>query len=182
MSPHPSCAPLFVKWLTHDLATPVATVMTASELLGDTPDPEINGLVQDGAARLGARLRLIRTAFAPGNAPIAGPALAKVIADAIQGPLVWQHQSPGLDGAEAAMIAGAALLLADLRRGEPLTITDTAAHWATPFALPDSVAAALTGTEPTDTRAAIAAMVAASAAAAGFGMTATIDGIAWARR
>ena len=68
---------LFVKWLTHDLATPIATVMTASELLGDQPDPEINGLVQEGAARLGARLRLIRTAFAPGNAPIAGPALAR---------------------------------------------------------------------------------------------------------
>jgi hypothetical protein len=180
MSPHPSCAPLFVKWLTHDLATPVATVMTASELLGNQPDPEINGLVQDGAARLGARLRLIRTAFAPGNAPIAGPALAKVIADAIQGPLVWQHQSPGLDGAEAAMIAGAALLLADLRRGEPLTITDTAAHWSTAFALPAAVVASLDGTEPADTRSAVAAMVAASARAAGRVITATADGISWA--
>lgn len=173
--------PLFVKWLTHDLATPVATVMTASELLGDQPDPEINGLVQEGAARLGARLRLIRTAFAPGNSPIAGPALAKVIADGTGVRLDWQHQSAGLEGPEAAMIAGAALLLADLRRGEALTITDTAAHWPTPFTLPAAVAASLGKAEPADTRAAIAAMVAASARAAGFTLTATIDGIAWSR-
>jgi hypothetical protein len=170
---------LFVKWLTHDLATPIATIMTASELLGEPADAEINGLVQDGAARLGARLRLIRTAFAPGNSPIAGPALAKLIADGTGAALDWQHQSAGLEGPQAAMIAGAALLLADLRRGEPLTITDTAAHWATPFALLDSVTAALGKAEPADTRAAIAAMVAALAAAAGFVVTATIDGIAW---
>jgi hypothetical protein len=170
---------LFVKWLTHDLATPVATVMTASELLGDTPDPEINGLVREGAARLGARLRLIRTAFAPGTAATAGPALARQIAEAIQGPLDWQHQSAGLDGPQAAMIAGAALLLADLRRGEPLTITDTAAHWATPAPLPDSITAALTGAEPSDPRAALAAMVAANARAAGVTLTATVDGLAW---
>ena len=79
------------------------------------------------------------------------------------------------------MIAGAALLLADLRRGEPLTITDTAAHWPTPGAITDSVAASLGKAEPTDTRAAVAAMVAASAAAAGFVVTATVDGIAWKR-
>ena len=80
------------------------------------------------------------------------------------------------------MIAGAALLLADLRRGEALTITDTAAHWASPFALPDAVTDALKGADPTDTRAAVAAMVAASAAAAGFVVTATVDGIAWSRK
>lgn len=170
---------LFVKWLTHDLATPVATVMTASELLGEPADAEINGLVQDGAARLGARLRLIRTAFAPGNSPIAGPALARLIADGTGARLDWQHSAAGFDGPTAAMIAGAALLLADLRRGEALTITDTAAHWPTAFALPAAVAASLSKTEPTDTRSAVAAMVAASAAAAGFVVTATVDGIAW---
>ena len=36
-----------VRWLCHDMATPIASVMTASELLDDDkPDAEINELIQ----------------------------------------------------------------------------------------------------------------------------------------
>jgi signal transduction histidine kinase len=171
---------LFVKWLTHDLATPIATIMTASELLGEPADPEINGLVQDGAARLGARLKLIRLAFAPGAGAISATALHKLIADGVEGtPLVWGHGLTEFDGPTAAMIAGATLLLADLARGQPLTVTDTAVHWAAPNALPAAIAASLGGTLPVDSRSAVAAMVAGAAKAAGRVVTATVDGVAW---
>jgi hypothetical protein len=49
-----------VRWLCHDLATPIASVMTASELLDDTPDAEINELIQFGARRLASRCRCPR--------------------------------------------------------------------------------------------------------------------------
>ncbi len=177
-------APLLVKWLTHDLATPIATVMTASELLGDTADAEINGLVADGARRLGARLRLIRAALVPGDSPIGGAALEKLIRAGIDGtPLSWDRgndeSTSASDGRHAAVIAGTAMLLADLRRGQPLTISASDARWATAAALPDAVADALAGGPATDSRSAVAAMLAAAAARAGLVLTATADGIAW---
>ena len=173
-------APLLVKWLTHDFATPIATVMTASELLGDTPDAEINGLVQDGARRLAARLRLVRAALAPGDAPIGGTALERMIRDGIDGTPI-RLESPGndADGAAAAVIAGAAMLLADVRRGQPITVTATGVRWDSPATLPDAVADALMGGPARDGRSAVAAMLAAAASRAGVVLTATADGIAW---
>lgn len=170
---------LLSKWLCHDLATPAATVMTASELLGDDADAEINGLVQDGAKRLVARLRLIRAAFAPGGSGMASAALEKLVREGIDGtPLTWAR--PGdATGAEAALVAAAAMLLADLARTSPITITASGARWDSPRALPDTAVAALTGGAPADSRAAVAAMVAAAAVRADMVATATADGIAW---
>jgi hypothetical protein len=170
---------LLSKWLCHDLATPAATVMTASELLGDEGDAEINGLVQDGAKRLVARLRLIRAAFAPGGGAMAGSALETLVRAGIDGtPLTWSR--PGdASGTTAALVACAALLLADLARSSPITITATGARWDTPRALPDPCIAALAGADPTDSRAAVAAMVAAAAVRAGLVATPTADGLAW---
>ena len=170
---------LLSKWLCHDLATPAATVLTASELLGPEGDAEINGLVQDGAKRLVARLRLIRAAFAPGGGPMAASALEKLVRDGLDGtPLTWAR--PGdASGAEAALVAGAALLLADLSRGSAITVSVAGVYWDSPRALPDACTAALTGNDPADSRAAVAAMVAAAAARAGHVATATADGIAW---
>ena len=107
-------------------------------------------------------------------------ALEKCIREGIDGtPLVWARGSMDADGPAAAVIAGAALLLADLRRGQPLTLAATAIHWPGPHALPGSVAAALAGAPASDSRSAVAAMLAAAAARAGFGLVATADGIAW---
>lgn len=175
-------APLLVKWLTHDFATPIATVMTASELLGDKPDPEINGLVVDAARRLGGRLQLVRAALAPGTGPMSAAGLEKLLHAGLEGtPLVIDF---GVNftapGPLAACIATAALLLADLRRGQPLIIGAAGAHWTTPWALPDSVAAALAGQPPTDSRAALATMVLASAVRAGGTLQVTADGLSWA--
>lgn len=172
-------APLLVKWLTHDLATPAATVLTASELLSDIPDAEINDLVTAGARRLAARLRLIRAALAPGDAPIGGAALQRLVGDGTEGtPLSWSGHP---QGAPPAVIAGAVLLLADLRRGQPLAITPHGATWTTPQPpLPAAVAAALTGAPPTDPRSALAAMLHATAARAGITLTADDTGLRWA--
>ncbi len=173
-------APLLVKWLTHDLAGPLATMLTASELLSDTADAEINGLVTDSARRLAARLRLVRAALAPGDAPIGGAALERLVREGIDGtPVIWELSCEPGDGETSAIVAGAALLLADLRRGVPLTITGDGAAWATPAALPDSVVAALGGEPASDARAAVAATLTASARRVGRTLTATADGILW---
>lgn len=169
-----------VKWLTHDFASPIATVLTASELLSDTADAEINELVQDAARRLGARLRLVRAALAPGDSPIGGSTLEKLVREGIDGtPVTWSSGGGDADGRLAAVIAGAALLLADLRRGRQIVITDADVHWSEAAALPASVCDALAGGPVTDTRSAIAAMLAAAADRAGLVLTATADGIAW---
>ncbi len=173
-------APLLVKWLTHDLATPTATILTASELLGDVADPEINGLVLDAARRLASRLRLVRAALAPGGSPIADTALAAMVAAGIDGTAIaWRRTPADLDGATAALVAGAALLLADVRRGQPLVATDTGIAWATAQVWPPAVAATLAGAAPADCHCAVAALVAAAAARAGVTLRATDDGLVW---
>jgi signal transduction histidine kinase len=187
-------APLLVKWLTHDLATPIATVMTASELLGDTADAEINDLVSAGAQRLGARLRLIRAALAPGDAPIGGSAFRKLIAQGIpESPLTWNVLADAGD-LRAALIAGVAMLMADVRRGQPLTIAPDSVRWEIDggqggggqggggqgdAVFPSAVAAALSGAPATDSRSAIAEMLVATAARAGVTLTILPDGLAW---
>ncbi len=172
-------AALLVRWLTHDLASPVATAMTASELLGPDGDAEIVGLVQDATRRLAARLRLVRTAFAPGEAAMAAAALEKLVRAGLgETPVDWQR--PGdCSGAEAAMIAGAALLLADLRRGTPLTISAGGINWVSPWQIAEPVAAALAAGAATDPRSAVASLVAHAATRAGMRTTATVTGIAW---
>lgn len=172
-------AALFAKWLTHDLATPAATVMTAAELLGPVGDAEINHLVQDGARRLVARLRLIRTAFASGNGPLSAQALERLVREGIDGtPVDWQYSADS-SGAHAALVAGAALMLADLARGSQLVVTGDGVRWTTPRSLPEASALALAGGAPADGRAAIAALVAAAARHVGVSIVATADGVSW---
>jgi hypothetical protein len=167
------------KWLCHDLATPAATVMTASELLAAVADAEITDLVQDGAKRLVTRLRLIRAAFGPGGGPLSAAALERLVCEGLgDTPLDWQR--PGdASGDTVALIASAALLLADVARGAALTVTPNSIHWTGPRALPESVVQGLNGDTPTDARGAVAAMVAIAAARLGVAVTVTADGIAW---
>jgi hypothetical protein len=167
------------KWLCHDLATPAATVMTASELLVAVADAEITDLVQDGAKRLVTRLRLIRAAFGPGGGPLSAAALERLVRDGLgDTPLDWQRAGDA-SGDAVALVASAALLLADVARGAPLTVTPNSIHWAGPRALPDTVVDGLNGGTPTDARGAVAAMVAIAASRLGVAVTVTADGIAW---
>lgn len=169
--------PLLVRWLLHDLATPVATVMTASELLSDLPDPEINELVQLGARRLAGRLRLVRTALVPPEDAMGGPALEKLVREGLDGTdIIWRI---GDAGQRAGVVAGAALLIADLRRGQALTIGDDGVTTATPGPVPEGIAAVLAGGAPTDNRGAVAAMIAGAAARVGVTLRLTETGIRW---
>ncbi len=179
---HDTLPPLLVRWLTHDLATPIATMMTASELLSDTSaDAEINGLIAAAARRLAARLRLIRAALAPGEAPMSGPSLQALLTSGLEGTSIsFVTPLAEADGARAAVITGAALLLADVRRGEALGIGVAHVHWATPAPFSETVAAALAGEPATDSRSAVAAMLVRAATRAGVNLTASDDGICWA--
>ena len=171
---------LFVKWITHDLATPAATVLTASELLGAHSDAEINGLVQDGAKRLVARLRLIRAAFAPGAAPMAAAALERLIREAVDGtPINWAHPADA-SGVEAALVAGAALLLTELAKGVAVTVRPDGVVWDTPPPAGGALVSAFESFDPTESRAALAAMVRDTGKRAGRTVTATPAGIGWA--
>lgn len=174
-------APLLIKWLTHDFATPIATVMTASELLGDKPDPEINMLVADAARRLGGRLQLVRAALAPGTASMSGAGLEKLLRAGLEGTPLIADFGPDFSatGPLSACIAVAALLLADLRRGQPLVVGRGGAHWTTPAELPETVAAVFAGGPPSDSRSALASMVVDAATRAGMAMSVTANGLEW---
>lgn len=172
-------APLLVRWLTHDLASPVATALTASELLGDRADAEINGLVQEATRHLAGRLKLIRTALAPGEGALGDASLRKLLTGGLgEVALDWQR-SGDCTGAEAALIAGAALLMADLRRGQGLVVGDARVAWGTDWAWPPAISAALSGAPPADPRAALAAMLATAAARAGWTLRAEPTGLTW---
>jgi hypothetical protein len=174
--------PLLVKWLMHDFATPIATVMTASELLGPVADAEINGLVADAAKRLGGRLQLVRAAMAPGSGPMGAAGLEKLLRAGLDAtPLSFAIPADHVgDGAHCAVLACAALLLADLRRGQPLTIAANRIDWATPAAFPDAVGTALAGGPASDSRSAVAAMLIDAAARADVAVTVTETGVTWA--
>ena len=170
-------APLVVRWLLHDMATPIATVMTASELLSDMPDPEINGLVQLGARRLAGRLRLVRTALVPPEDAMGGPALERLVREGLDGTDIDWRLS--VDAQRAAVVAGAALLLADMRRGQTLTVRDDGVFTDRPGPVPAMIAAALAGAAPADNRSAVAAMIAAAARQAGATLHLDESGIRW---
>lgn len=180
MTPDP-VTPLLVKWLTHDFATPIATVMTASELLGDTADSEINGLITDAARRLGGRLQLVRAALAPGSGPMSAKGLEKLLRAGLEGtPLVLNLGDDfTASGPQAAFIAGAAMLLADLRRGQPLVVGRAGAHWTAPAAWPETVVAAINGAPAADSRSALATMVVRAAWMAGVTLNVADNGLAW---
>jgi hypothetical protein len=167
------------KWICHDLATPAATVLTASELLGSVADAEITSLVHDGAKRLVMRLRLIRAAFGPGGGAMSAAALERLVREGLgDTPVDWQR-SGDASGDVVALVCGAALLMADMARGVPVTATANGIHWAAPRSLPDTVADGLKGGNPADARGAVAAMVALAAARTNLAVTVTADGIAW---
>lgn len=171
---------LFAKWITHDLATPAATVLTASELLGAQGDAEINGLVHGGAQRLVARLRLIRAAFAPGASPLSAAALERLIREGIDGtPITWAHPAEA-SGVEAAMVAGAALLLTEMAKGAAVTVNAVGVAWDTAPAAGPALVRAFASLDPSESRAALAAMVLDAGKRAGRTVTATPAGIDWA--
>jgi hypothetical protein len=168
-----------VRWLCHDLATPIASVMTASELLDDTPDAEINELIRFGAKRLTARLRLVRLALGAAEADMAGGQLEKLVKDGLDGTSVDWSWEGDATGGMATLIAGCTILVADLNRTRPLAVGPGGVSVAPGCTWPETVAAVFAGSAPVCNRGAVAAMLVQAARRAGRTLAATPTGINW---
>ncbi|OSZ69246.1 hypothetical protein CAP39_10725 [Sphingomonas sp. IBVSS1] len=169
-----------VRWLCHDLATPIASVMTASELLDDdTPDPEINELIMAGARRLSARLRLVRLALGAADSAMSSAALGKLVREGLPDARVdWQFAGDAADGM-APLVAGCAMLTADLNRLRGLTVTNLGVQADGDCTWPDSVAAVFAGAPPSCNRSAVAAMLMAAGARTGKTISCDSSGLRW---
>ena len=166
---------LAMRWLCHDMATPIATLLTASELLSDQGDSEINELICAAIRKLSARLRLVRLAMGS-RSTLAPAALARLLAEALPDtPL-------GLDIADDAplpanVLAGAALILSDLGGPAGFDIDVQGARWRDGRALPETAQAILQGAPATDARTAMIALVARHAQANGRRLSAGPGGL-----
>ena len=169
-----------VRWLCHDLATPIASVMTASELLdNDVPDAEINELIQSGAQRLTGRLRLVRLALGAGETALAGAALGKLVMAGLDStPVDWDFHGDATDGM-APLVAGCAMLTADLNRTRAIRVTADAVEVQQGCNWPDSVVAVFAGAPATDNRSAVAEMLVRTATRAGKQIVCDGNGLRW---
>ena len=173
-------SPFVVRWLCHDLATPIASVMTASELLdNDMPDAEINDLIQSGAQRLTGRLRLVRLALGAGENAMAGAALGKLVMAGLDStPVDWGFHGDAEDGM-APLIAGCAVLVADLNRMRGIRVTTGGVEVPQGCNWPESVAAVFAGAPATDNRSAVAQMLVLTAERAGKRLLCDTNGLRW---
>lgn len=173
-------SPFVVRWLCHDFATPIASVMTASELLDDaTPDAEINELIQSGAQRLTGRLRLVRLALGAGENAMAGAALGKLVMAGLDGtPVEWGFHGDAEDGM-APVVAGCAMLTADLNRMRALQVSETGVSVPQGCNWPESVAAVFAGAPAVDNRSAVAEMLVRTATRAGKQLSCDANGLYW---
>ena len=154
--------------------------MTASELLDDvTPDAEINELIMSGAQRLTGRLRLVRLALGAGENAMAGAPLGKLVMAGLDGTSVdWQFSGDPIDGM-APLVAGCAMLVADLNRMRALVVTHDGVEVPQGCAWPDSVAAVFAGAPASDNRSAVAAMLVATAARGSKTLSIDNKGLRW---
>ena len=169
-----------VRWLCHDLATPIASVMTASELLDDdTPDAEINELIQSGALRLTGRLRLVRLALGAGESVLAGAALGKLVVGGLDTtPVEWGFDCDATDGM-APLVAGCVMLTADLNRTRGIIVTEDGVEVPLGCNWPESVAAVFGGAPATDNRSAVAELMMRAAARAEKQLVCDTNGLRW---
>lgn len=168
---------LVMRWLCHDMATPIATLVTASELLYGHGDSEINELIVAAIRKLSGRLRLVRLAL--GNqTSMARPALAKLLAEALPDTPVQLGED---DAVPANVLAGAALILSDLGGPAPFTLDMAGARWREGRALPESAVAALAGAPSEDARSAMIALVAHQAQASGWRLVPGAGGLGFER-
>ncbi len=171
-------AALVVRWLCHDMATPVATLLTASELLGDTGDAEINGLITAAIRKLSARLRLVRLALGAAGSSMGAAALAKLLHEGLPDtPLTLDlDAAPDLP---ASLVSGAALILADISRSAPLVIDAAGARWTNDHPLPETAAKALAGKPEADGRSAMIGLIGAHARSTGWALQAEAAGLSF---
>jgi hypothetical protein len=168
---------LVIRWLCHDMATPIATLVTASELLSEQSDHEINELITAAIRKLSARLRLVRLAMGS-QAMLSPQALEKLLTDALQGTtlsLTWPEDCP----IPANVIAGAALIMAELGGPTSIILDANGARWCDDRQLPEAATAALATGRADDARNAMVALVAGQVERAGWRLTPCGNGLAF---
>nr|WP_295662462.1 histidine phosphotransferase family protein [Polymorphobacter sp.] len=168
-------AALVAMRLTHDLAGPIGAISTGIDLLDDG-DPELRGLIADGAASAVASLRLHRFVLAPPEE--ASPArglLAAWLKTREATTLDWTADPR--DAAHAAILLGLAMCAAEAAPGGGrIAIDDDGVTLSgAKVRLDPGVAAALAGGEVTVSRAALAGVIVSVAGP--IGCTPSADGL-----
>ncbi len=149
--------------LTHDLAGPLGAVATALDLLEDG-DPEVRGLIAEGAAAAVASLRLHRLILAPSDDATPARALLAAWVKTRDGVTLDWRAEPSV----ATIVAGLAMTATEAaRRGGTLTVDGDVVDFAPAPSLDPAVAAALNGGPVTIARAALAGLLVAEAARRG---------------
>jgi hypothetical protein len=152
-------------------------LVTASELLGDQGDPEINSLITQAIRRLAARLKLVRLAMGSA-ATMATPTLQTLLNEAL--PDTKITLTPAENTPPANIIAAAALILAEISRTTPIEITARGAHWTQDTPKAKDLASALSaGKSADDPRASMVALAAAQARASGWTLAPHPAGLAF---
>ncbi|WP_416908402.1 MAG: hypothetical protein ACMVO5_01920 [Polymorphobacter sp.] len=173
----PTQSALVARWLCHDLASPIATLLTASELLGDQGDPEINSLITQAIRRLAARLKLVRLAM--GSAAVmSAPPLEKLFAEALPDTSVTLDLPANAPSAN--VIAASVLILAELSRTTPISVTAKGAHWTDETPAAKALAAALSRVSD-EPRGSMIALAAAQAKASGWTLAPHPAGLSFAQ-
>jgi len=173
-------AALVTRWLCHDLATPVATLLTASELMTATGDAEINALITTAIRRLSSRLKLVRMALGS-ITEMNSQTLQKLLQEGLGDTPLSITLAEGPDAPPSNLIAAAGLLLAELQRTTPLTIDTEGARWTGGKPLAESALAALSGKAENTPRDAMMALVAAQAERNGWALEPQLNGVAFKR-
>jgi len=167
---------LVMRWFCHDMATPVATLLTASELMGDAADPEINELITAAIRRLAARLKLVRLALGSVSS-MNRQTLEKIFYDALTDTPLTLALPEGPDAPPSSVVAGAGLLLSELQRNAPLTIDAEGARWTSAHTIAESAAVALAGNPDDTPRSAMIALIGAQAEAGGWALDLMPNGV-----
>jgi len=165
-----SLAALLARKLCHDFAGPAGAIGTAVEMLADGSDPELLALTADSSAALTAALELYRYILTPSAEPIEGGRARALVAGWLvaRGDLAldWPDDGELWPPGVAALTAGLAMVAAEAARSGTLIVMRGSAGVAG-APLPSDVEAALAGTPPVTTRAALAAVLAEEAARLG---------------
>jgi hypothetical protein len=111
---------------------------------------------------------------------MAGGQLEKLVKDGLDGTSIdWSWEGDAIGGM-ATLVAGSAMLVADLNRTRPMAVGPNGVSVAPTCTWPDTVAAVFSGSPPVCNRGSVAAMLMQAATRAGKTLTTTPNGLNWA--
>lgn len=164
-------ATLMVRRLCHDFAGPAGAIGTSLEMLSEAADPELVALAAESSAALVASLELYRYVMSSTAEPVGGGRAKRLVTQwlAARGDItaIWPDDEGPWASGLATLTAGLAMVAAEAApRGTVLAVGEGVVI-APGTSLPVEVGRALSGYDATSTRAALAGVLAAQAAALG---------------